>query len=114
MATLGGRASGISQSNSEQTDSPEELLKTLVGAIAIKDRIHGEVFHPDSAIGRKSRGRDDTAAWTHPTNWGERLPARNDGGFGTECGQVLWISAKPTPGAEKLPGFDVFRSLFSP
>src|SRR3984957_12936407 len=36
--------------HSEQVDSPEELLKTMVGAKAIKDRIDGEVFHPDSAI----------------------------------------------------------------
>jgi hypothetical protein len=35
---------------SEQVDSPEELLKTMVGAIAIKDRIDRKVFHPDSAI----------------------------------------------------------------
>ena len=48
--TLGGRAWEISQSNSEQVDSPQELLKAMVGAIAIKDRIDGEVVHPDSAI----------------------------------------------------------------
>ena len=40
----------ISQSKSEQVDSPEKLLKTMVGAIAIKDRIDGEVFHPDGVI----------------------------------------------------------------
>src|SRR6202041_3530800 len=37
-------------SYSEQVDSHEELSKTMVGAIAIKDRIDGEVFHPDSAL----------------------------------------------------------------
>src|ERR1700723_1904210 len=35
---------------SEQVDSHEELSKTMVGAIPIKDRIDGEVFHPDSVI----------------------------------------------------------------
>src|ERR1700733_9551161 len=53
-ATLGGRVSGILYSNSEQVDLPEEFLKTTVGAIAIKDRIDGEVFHPDSVIAIRS------------------------------------------------------------
>jgi hypothetical protein len=46
--------SGISRSEPEPepelVQSSEKLLKTTVGAIAIKDRIDGEVFHPDSAI----------------------------------------------------------------
>ena len=49
-AKFGCQASEISLSNSEQVDSPEELLKTVVGAIAIKDRIDGEVSHPDGVI----------------------------------------------------------------
>ena len=35
---------------SKQADAPEKLLKATVGAIAIKDRIDGEVSHPDSAL----------------------------------------------------------------
>ena len=48
---LAGRTSGISKSKSELVESAEKLLKAMVGAIAIKDRIDGEVFHPDGAIG---------------------------------------------------------------
>lgn len=36
--------------NSEQVNSPEEFLKTPVGAVAIEDRIDGEVSHPDGVI----------------------------------------------------------------
>src|ERR1700733_7497038 len=40
----------VAQSKSEQAGAPEKLLKTMVGAIAIKERIDGEVFHPDGAV----------------------------------------------------------------
>src|SRR4030081_1651129 len=49
-AALGSRTPGISQSKSGQVDSLEEFSKTVVGAIAIKDRIDGQVSHPDGAI----------------------------------------------------------------
>ena len=37
-------------SSSKQAYAPEELLKTLIGAITVKNRVHGEVSHPDSVI----------------------------------------------------------------
>jgi hypothetical protein len=40
----------VAQSKSEQAGAPEKFLKTLVGAIAIKDRVDGEVSHPDGVI----------------------------------------------------------------
>ena len=50
-----GRSSGVKDSSAgvllvdaQLVQSLEKLLKTMVGAIAIKDRIDGEVFHPDA------------------------------------------------------------------
>ncbi len=37
-------------SSSGQAYAPEKLFKTLIGAIAVKDRIDGEVSHPNGVI----------------------------------------------------------------
>jgi hypothetical protein len=36
--------------SSEQAYAPEKLLKTLIGAISVKNRVDGEVSHPDGVI----------------------------------------------------------------